>query len=310
MARKPRIHVDGGFYHVMLRGNGGDDIFFSNGDRSRFSLLLQEGTERFKYKVHAFCLMKNHVHLVVQVSDIPLSKIIHNLSFRYTKYINKRKKRSGHIFQGRYKAILVDADSYLLELIRYIHNNPVRIGLIDYAVNYKWSSHKVYLGHKTVPFVTTEWVLEHFGKRLETSRKNFEIFVNKGNDEGYRSDLQVGETDPRILGDDRFVDKVVFSNPVIRSPSLARVIKFVCKNYKVKEKELSGQSRARNFSEIRGIIGWLCVKLNAASLTDIAYRFNRDLATISRAVSRIDRRSLKSPVFANKLGDHVKDLTE
>ena len=118
MARKPGIHVDGGIYHVILRGNGGEDIYFTNGDRTRFSLLLQEGTERFKYRVHAFCFMTDHVHLVIQVGNVPLSKIIQNLSFRYTRYINKLKKRIGHLFQGRYNALLVDADTYFLELKR------------------------------------------------------------------------------------------------------------------------------------------------------------------------------------------------
>ena len=110
MARKKRIHVPGGVYHVMMRGNGGQDIFFADQDRYRFYLLLQEGTIRFDYRVHAFCLMDN-VHLAVQVAHIPLSKIIQNLSFRYTKWVNKHQGRMGHLFQGRYKAILIDRDS-------------------------------------------------------------------------------------------------------------------------------------------------------------------------------------------------------
>jgi len=129
MARKPRVHVAGGYYHVMMRGNVGSDLFFSNADYCRFLLLLQEGIERYGHRVHAFCLMTNHVHLLIQVGDTPLSRIIQNLGFRYTRYINSKRKEVGHLFQGRYKAILVDEDSYLLELARYIHLNPVRAGL-------------------------------------------------------------------------------------------------------------------------------------------------------------------------------------
>jgi len=145
MARKPRIHLPGGYYHVMIRGNGGQDIFFSDKDRTRFLLLVQEGIERYRHRVHCFCLMGSHVHLLIQVGAEPLSKIIQNLSFRYTRYVNQYRQSTGHLFQGRYKAILVDADSYLLELARYIHLNPVRAGRCKAVDDYKWSSHHAYM---------------------------------------------------------------------------------------------------------------------------------------------------------------------
>ena len=113
MARKPRIHYPGAWYHVILRGNGGSDIFFDTQDRTQFFLLLQEGVERYGHRIHAYCLMTNHIHLVVQVANIPLSRITQNISFRYTRYINRRKNQAGHLFQGRYKALLIDAENYL-----------------------------------------------------------------------------------------------------------------------------------------------------------------------------------------------------
>ena len=111
MARKPRLHVPGGLYHVMLRGNGGADIFFSKADRKRFYALLEEGGQRFGTRLHGFCLMTNHVHLVLQAGEAPLSRPMQNLAFRYTRHVNARRKRVGHLFQGRYKALLVDGDS-------------------------------------------------------------------------------------------------------------------------------------------------------------------------------------------------------
>jgi len=128
MARKPRLHVPGGLYHVILRGNGGQDIFFDDEDRYHLYLLLQHGVERYGHRIHGFCCMTNHIHLAIQVADEPLSGIMQNLSFRYTRWINKKQARTGHLFQGRYKSILVDADSYVLELVRYLHLNPVRAG--------------------------------------------------------------------------------------------------------------------------------------------------------------------------------------
>ncbi len=162
MARKPRIHLPGGFYHVVLRGNGGQDIFFSAEDRNHFFLLMQRGISRYGHRVHGFCCMTNHVHLLIQVADEPLSKIMQNLSFRYTRWINKHQKRMCHLFQGRFKAILIDADEHLLELIRYIHLNPVRAGLVKQVDDYVWSSHHAYMGKETLPWLTTDWVYGYF----------------------------------------------------------------------------------------------------------------------------------------------------
>ena len=100
MARKPRVHFPGALYHVILQGNDGQTIFFDDKDRTRFYFLLQEGVERFGHRIHAFCLMGNHVHIAIQVSEVSLSRILQNLSFRYTRWVNRRQGRSGHLFQG------------------------------------------------------------------------------------------------------------------------------------------------------------------------------------------------------------------
>jgi putative transposase len=106
--------------------------------------------------------MTNHIHLVLQTDEIPLSRIMQNISLRYTKWINYTQKRMGHLFQGRYKALLLDADRYLMELVRYIHLNPVRAGMVVVPDEYKWSGHAAYLGRENLPWLTTEWVLSLF----------------------------------------------------------------------------------------------------------------------------------------------------
>jgi len=123
----------------MLRSNAGQAIFYNDEDRYHLYLLLQEGMSRYGHRIHGFCLMSNHVHLAVQVGEEPLSKIMQNLSFRYTRWVNRKQKRIGHLFQGRYKAILVEQDSYLLELVRYIHLNPVRAKMVRQPSAYSWS---------------------------------------------------------------------------------------------------------------------------------------------------------------------------
>jgi putative transposase len=210
MARKPRVHYPGALYHVILRGNDGQGIFFDDKDRTRFYFLIQEGIERFGHRIHAFCLMTTHVHLAIQVGEVSLSRILQNLSFRYTRWTNWRHNRSGHLFQGRYKAVLVDADAYLLELTRYVHLNPVRAGMVTEPEDYPWSGHRGYLGLEAIPWLTTEWVLGQFSGRLLAARRAYRGFVSEGKGEGWRAEYDKGsDTDSRILGDDAFIDRML-----------------------------------------------------------------------------------------------------
>ena len=170
MARKPRVHFTGALYHVMCRGNQGQAIFTDDQDRRRYLDLLRESQKRFGYRLFAYVLMDNHVHHLIQIDRRPLSKVMQNLLFRYTRYWNGRYKKTGHLFQGRYKAILCDKESYLLELIRYLHLNPVRSKIVVDPSAYRWSSHKAYLAGEANGWTAVEEVLplcgEGAGSRL------------------------------------------------------------------------------------------------------------------------------------------------
>ena len=209
MARKRRVHYPGAVYHVMLRGNGEQGIFFDDEDRFYFGELLLEGVARFEHRIHGFCLMGNHVHLVVQVGVIPLSRIIQNASFRYTRWINTKHKRMGHLFQGRYKAILVDADQYLLELIRYVHLNPVRNGLVNDPEQYFWSSHAVYTGKRKMPWVHTEWVHAQFSRHSGHARRMYRRYVEEAMEDTLPPEFEKGNKEGRILGDDHFAESAL-----------------------------------------------------------------------------------------------------
>jgi len=176
MARRQRFHTPSASYHIMLRGNDGQPIFISEGDRVRMCLLLQQGVERFGHNVEAFCLMTNHIHLAVQVGDISVSRIMHHLAFRYTRYFNRQYKRIGHLFQGRFKSVLVDDATYLKELVRYIHLNPVRANLVKNPLNYSWSSHRAYVGLDRFVWLTTNRVLKKFHCEGKDGVSNFEKY--------------------------------------------------------------------------------------------------------------------------------------
>ncbi len=153
--------------------------------------------------------MTNHIHLIIQVKEVPLSRIIQNLSFRYTRYINSSRKQTGHLFQGRYKALLLDADNYLLQLVRYIHNNPVRARMVTHPDKYEWSSHSDYLGKAKYPWLSTDFVLRQFAATETRARKLYNHFQLQGINEQHKPEFQDGTAQVRILGDDYFVDEVL-----------------------------------------------------------------------------------------------------
>lgn len=304
MARKPRVHVPGGIYHVMLRGNGGQDIFFAEKDRGEMYRLLGEGTARFEYCVHAHCLMSNHLHLAVEVGRIPLSRGMQNLAFRYTRWINRRKKRVGHLFQGRYKALLVDRDAYLLELVRYIHLNPVRAGLVGEPLDYPWSGHRAYLGKEQVPWLSTDWVLSQFDDRLGIARRRYRAFVRGGTKEGYREEFHSGSEDPRILGDDGFLASVLKEDrQATRPPSLKGLIRAVCTEYGVSPEELRAPTQSRQISEARAVVGWLASELGSATFVAVGEEVGRDVSTISSAVRRLEARTGRDAALGRRLAN-------
>ncbi len=293
MARKPRIHYPGAFYHVILRGNARQDIFFDDADRFHFYLLMQEGTERYRYCIHAFCLMTNHVHLLVQVADLSLSRIMQNISFRYTRWSNWRQGKSGHLFQGRYKAVLVDADEYLLELVRYLHLNPVRAGIAKDPLEFPWSSHRAYCGKEIIPWLTPDLTLSAFGKRRDAARRKFHQFVLEGLDEGHRPEFHGGiGVDSRVLGNESFVDKVLGSEDnSVRRIGIEEVVSAVCRFYGVSVEDLRRSSHRS--SRLRAMTAWIALDIEGCTITELAAITGRDISTLSWAVRKLQAMALK-----------------
>lgn len=178
MARPLRIEYAGAFYHVMNRGNRSQDIFQSLYDREKYFEYLATTVERFSIKVHTYCLMTNHYHLLVETTQANLSAAIKWLNGSYATYTNTKRQQCGHLFQGRFKSILVEADEYLKHLSRYIHLNPVRAKLSEKPSEYQWSSYAAFVGKAKPPeWLETEWLLSCFGKNQKESRGNYAQFV-------------------------------------------------------------------------------------------------------------------------------------
>lgn len=181
MARPLRIEFPGAVYHVMARGNARQPIFLVNSDRTAFLERLKLSCDRFNWRCHAYCLMENHYHLLLETLDGNLARGMRELNGVYAQFFNRRHDRIGHLFQGRYKAPLVSKSSYLLELCRYIVLNPVRAGLVKYVDEWRWSSYAGTAGlEKAHPVLTRDWLLAQFSSSSEIAIMNYRQFVHKG----------------------------------------------------------------------------------------------------------------------------------
>ncbi len=309
MSRKPRIHYAGAVYHVILRGNDGAPVFFGDRDRYRFYLYLQEMVERFQCRIHGFCCMTNHIHLVVQVAEITLSRIMQSLSLRYTRWINSNLHRTGHLFQGRYKAIIVDADAYLLELVRYIHLNPVRACVTD-SPDYPWSGHRAYLGKEILPWLTTEWVLAQFSGERAVARAGYQRFIAEGIDGERRSEFHCGSCEGRILGDDRFADDALrWANQRGTCHwTLVEMIEMVCRGYGITRDGLRAPGKMHPYSEARAVVALLVQESPHHSLTELGKYLQRDLAALGKAAQRMNRRAISDRRLTAFLEEMRKEL--
>jgi putative transposase len=183
MARPLRIELAGALYHVTARGNEGRAIFLGdlNADRGRFLDTLAETVDRFNWLCHAYCLMTNHYHLVIETPDANLSKGMRQLNGVYTQQVNRAHRGIGHLFQGRYQGILVEKDSYLLELARYVVLNPVRAGMVTKPEDWTWSSYRATVGiEPAARFLFTDWLLGAFGEDRATAVEGYRRLVTEG----------------------------------------------------------------------------------------------------------------------------------
>lgn len=181
MPRSPRIAPAGGIFHITARGNRRQPIFLDDDDRRWFLRQFATAVERYRWTCHAYCLMGNHVHLLIQPQDENLSDGLQWLFGRYAQDFNWRHGFDGHLFQGRFKSEMVESNWHLLELSRYIVNNPVRAGICRTAADWPWSSYRAAIGEVKRPtFLTVDWLLEQFGHTTETRRSAYATFVSDG----------------------------------------------------------------------------------------------------------------------------------
>jgi putative transposase len=207
MARPLRIEYDGAIYHVTSRGNDKKAIYKDDTDRELFLDTLKKVNERYNWICHAYCLMNNHYHIVIETPDGNLSKGMRQLNGVYTQIFNKRHHKVGHIFQGRYKAIIIQKGSYLLEVSRYVVLNPVRAKAVGRPEEWKWSSYRGTGGiEKPHSCLTAEWILGQFGTNRRQVKKNYREFIVAGIGEERVWEKVKGQS---ILGENEFIEMLI-----------------------------------------------------------------------------------------------------
>jgi putative transposase len=314
MARRKRIHYPGACYHVMLRGNAKQEIFQGPGDIRRFEEILGEGATRDDVTVYAFCWMPNHVHMAVQVSDTPLSKMMQSLAQRYTGWVNHKYERVGHLFQGRYKAILVDDRAYQLELIRYIHLNPVRAELVKAPEDYGNSSHRAYL----MPERAESWLgisaaLALFGPDPSAARDRYLHFMGKPVDEDRLMLLRTGNVQGTIgtIRKESETRENAMCTPAVQTScdiELDTLTRMVADEMDVTEQIVSGPDRGRKPANARAMIALLAMDHTPHTLHEVAARLNRDVSTLSKQIGRLRERRKKFDSLNTQIEKLIKKL--
>lgn len=287
MPRIPRVHVPGGVYHVILRGNFRQEIFFGDLDRRRLMRLLAKGLDRYQCRVHAYCWMTNHLHMVVQVADLPLGRFVGWVASQYAKSVNKRLNRSGHLFERRYRGILVDNDAYLLQLLRYIHKNPLTARIVDNLDRYPWSSHRAYLGHYRPSFLTTDLVLGLFSSNRQRSHRAYRNFMDGEDDLRVVQELCIPTDKVKAASDLLPPDSLGHGHDRHEKPSLSELIAELCRAHGISEADLGTPRRTRRYAKLRAEIAIAAQRLDIATLHDVAVRFNRSDSALGHTIRNV-----------------------
>ena len=321
MARPLRIEYPGAWYHVMNRGRRSEKIFHDRHDYQAFVELLEESSEIWNVRVAAYALMTNHYHILVQTPDANISRCMRHINGVYTQRYNRRHCCDGQLFRGRYKSILVGGGSYLLQLVRYIHRNPVKAGIVGKLEDYLWSSHNGYLSvAKKWQWLYKEFIFQILTKNRKDWVREYRRFIAIESDEEIAAVLEPeGMRWPSIMGPETFIDWVKGKYYALKSdqevpqmkglaPETDLIINAVCRFYDISRDELY-RSRRGQFNEPRNVAVFLTRKLRRDRLAEIGRQFQMEkYSSVSSIVERMKKlmlvdRNLKKRV--DRISDEI-----
>lgn len=300
MPRRNRIHYRNAFYHVMLRGNNRQNIFHEIDDYEYFLRCVEKIADLYAAKIHLYCLMTNHIHLVIQVLDVPISKVMQSLCAQYVGRHNARYSTIGHLFQGRFKSKLIHDNEYLLELCYYIHMNPVKAKICQFAKDYFWSSHHIYAQpHKDSKFVNRN----HIYEVLAQSNSTYPQFMDHKNiDSTY---CAFDEDGVLIIKNSGILKEQSKPSLALENIPLSKITKIVCDFLDVPTSDLSSGSQARKVTFARSMIAYFSHYHAKYTLNEIAAYF----CMVSKSVSQTLHSYLKRAKSDEKIR-RVMDMLE
>ena len=318
MARPLRIEYEGAFYHVTARGNERREIYFTKTDYGKFKEYLEGAQEKFGCLFHAYVFMTNHYHMIIETPNANIGKVMHYINGSYTNYINRKRNRSGHLFQGRYKAILIDQDSYLLELSRYIHLNPVKANIVEKPENYSYSSYRSYILNKRNDGLYRDQILKMISKDKKAAPKLYKQFV----EDGMESDLE----NPfekiyggAILGETSFIKQALgkLKDGVLKRKETSHrkrlesmyqsdvIIKAVSHFFGVDEDEV-----LKNRKEYRNISIYLMKRLTPMTNDQIGQIFNElSFSAVAKVNQRISKAVKENRAMRKKVEKIISKLS-
>lgn len=315
MARPLRIEYPDAWYHVMNRGRRGENIFSDNQDYSMFTELLTETSEMWNVRVAAYCLMPNHYHMLVQTPDANISRSMRHLNGVYTQRYNSRHKCDGQLFRGRYKSMLIDTDSYLLQTVRYIHRNPLKADLVKDIDDYKWFSHKGYLSiAKKWNWLHKDYILSLLSKNRKDWLRCYKKWVSV-EEEGEVSQKISSVKWPVCIGPQAFIDRIkeIYGSKKINKeipssrellPDAKRIADVVCRVYGVGYDEIIKKRRGKK-NEARNAAIYLTRKLRLDTFNTIGEQYGIDN---DRTVRSVCVRMSKAVIEDKELAGRIKSV--
>jgi REP element-mobilizing transposase RayT len=285
MSRPLRVEYAGAFYHVLNRGNAGEKVLRRDRDKEKFLQYAADAARHYGMNIHTYCLMDNHFHMIVETRDVNLSAAMQWLNISYAAWYNRKHSRSGHVFQGRFKSYLIEADEYLTTVSRYIHLNPVRAGVVEKPADYLWSSYRSFTGGQKAPaWLETGKVLEQFSSKQSAAFKAYKSFVEdikieelenpgKGAREGFiiGSDVFADWVQTRMLAGRRHEKEIPQLKRLTPKPGVDNVIEAVAKEFGCSTQELIISGKKRNLARDTAI--YIARTATGMSCTELGKRF-------------------------------------
>ena len=309
MPRKPRIEYANAIYHVMSRGNRGGAIFEDDADRELFLETLGKACSKTGWVVHCYVLLGNHYHILLETPSGNLPQIMRHINGAYTTYFNVKRSRSGHLFQGRYKAILVDADAYAKELSRYIHLNPVRAKMAEKPEEYKWSSYLDYIGERKSPeWLNRDFILGYFGNKVPAAEREYKKFVSGLEGKEYESPLKEVFAST-ILGDRGFIEYV--KKNFVKIKETDKEIPATKAFTEEASMEEIFEAVDKMFSEgrlSRDVKQYLWHRYTSVQLKKIGEQFKISESAVSHAVSRVSKTIAKDKKVRKNIDKLINKL--